>query len=332
VAIDTPVRLLRLLVLFSARPTWSADELTARLEVTARTLRRDVTRLRDLGYPIESTTGRHGGYALGAGGRLPPLLLDDDEAVAVTIGLREVSGTADPTLGEAAIGALAKLVQVMPSALRERVDTLAEMTVRMHRSRGPTDEQTTDIGILMALAQAARRNDRLRFDYRTGDDRSSRRHVEPHRLVSLRNRWYLVAFDLDRDDWRTFRVDRVGPPVATGFKGITREAPDPAGLVAEGVAVRVYEIQARIRFPVPRSVVEDEIPPTIAVIEPGRPNATSTTVAMGGDLDWFAHYLCGLPFPFEVLSPDAVREAVAAHARRLLTYVGAGEHDVSIGP
>lgn len=319
--IDTPARLLRLLVLFSSRPAWSAPDLADRLEVTSRTLRRDVTRLRDLGYPIESTTGRHGGYALGAGGRLPPLLLDDDEAVAVSVGLRELSGTADPTLGEAAIAALTKLVQVMPSALRERVDTLGAMTVRMHRARGREDEQVTDVGVLMALAQAARRMDRLRFDYRTGDDRSSRRHVEPHRLVSLRDRWYLVAFDLDRDDWRTFRVDRVGPPVATGFKGVERVAPDAAELVAEGVAVRVYDLQARIRFPVPREVVEREIPPTIAVIEKGRSDAPTTTVVMGGDLDWFGRYLAGLPFPFEILSPDSVREEVAAHARRLLGYV-----------
>jgi predicted DNA-binding transcriptional regulator YafY len=242
----------------------------------------------------------------------------------VTIGLRELSGTADPTLGEAAVAALTKLVQVMPSALRERVDTLGEMTIRMHRVRGPSDDQVTDVGILMVLAAAARRHDRLRFDYRTGDDRTSRRHVEPHRLVSLRNRWYLVAFDLDRDDWRTFRVDRVGPPVATGFKAVDREAPDAAALVAEGVAVRVYDIQARVRFPVPRAVVEREIPPTIAVIETGRPNATSTTVVMGGDVGWFARYLSGLPFPFEVLSPDVVRDEVAAHARRLLAYVAPG--------
>lgn len=259
--IDTPARLLRLLVLFSSRPSWSANDLAERLEVTLRTVRRDVTRLRDLGYPIESTTGRHGGYALGAGGRLPPLLLDDDEAVAVSVGLRELSGTADPTLGEAAVAALTKLVQVMPSALRERVDTLGAMTVRMQRVRGRDEDPATDVGVLMALAQAARRMDRLRFDYRTGDDRTSRRHVEPHRLVSLRDRWYLVAFDLDRDDWRTFRVDRIGPPVATGFKGVERVAPDAAELVAEGVAVRVYDLQARIRFPVPREVVEREIPP-----------------------------------------------------------------------
>ena len=281
-----------------------------------------MTRLRALGYPIESTTGRYGGYALGAGGRLPPLLLDDDEAVAVTLGLRELSGTAEPTLGEAAIGALAKIVQVMPSALRERVDALGEMTVHLRRNRGPEDDRATDIGVLMALAQAARRMERLRFDYRAGDDRTSRRHVEPHRLVSLRNRWYLVAFDLDRDDWRTFRVDRVGPPVLTGFKGIPRDAPDAASLVAEGVAVRVYEVQARIRFPVPPDVVAREIPPTVAVIEKGRPNARTTTVVMGGERGWFARYLTGLPFPFEVLEPDEVRAEIAEHARRLLTYVG----------
>jgi predicted DNA-binding transcriptional regulator YafY len=310
--------------MFSARPSWSATELTERLEITPRTLRRDVTRLRDLGYPIDSTTGRYGGYALGAGGRLPPLLLEDDEAVAVTLGLRELSRTADPTLGEAALAALAKVVQVMPSALRERVDTLGQVTVRIGRS-GPSGGEGTDVGILMALAQAARRMDRLRFDYTTGDDRTSRRHVEPHRLVSLRNRWYLVGFDLDRDDWRTYRVDRIGPPVATGFKSTPRPEPDAAALVAEGVAVRVYELQARIRFPVPPDVVAREIPPTIAVIQPGRKNATTTTVLMGGDLDWFATYLCGLPFPFEVLEPPEVRAQVAVHARRVLSYVSGGD-------
>ncbi len=211
--IDTSARLLRLLVLFTARSSWSAQELTERLAVTPRTLRRDVTRLRDLGYPVTSTTGRYGGYALGAGGRLPPLLLDDDEAVAVSVALRELSRSADPMLGEPAVAAMTKLAQVLPSALRERVDTLGEVTVRIGRAPSPEqDPTTTDVAILMTLAQACRREERLRFDYRTGDDRTSRRHVEPHRLVSLRSRWYLVAFDLDRDDWRTFRVDRVGPP------------------------------------------------------------------------------------------------------------------------
>ena len=157
--IDTPARLLRLLVLFSSRSSWSAPDLAARLEVTPRTLRRDVTRLRDLGYPIESTTGRYGGYALGAGGRLPPLLLDDDEAIAVSRRPAGALRTADPTLGEAAVAALTKLVQVMPSALRERVDTFGEVTVRVGRAAPPDPDgrAATDITVLMALAQACRR-------------------------------------------------------------------------------------------------------------------------------------------------------------------------------
>ena len=313
-------------MLFSSRSSWSAAELTGRLEVTPRTLRRDVTRLRDLGYPIESTTGRYGGYALGAGGRLPPLLLDDDEAVAVSVGLRELSRTADPMLGEAAVAAMTKLLQVMPSALRDRVDTLGEVTVRIGRTPASPDGPTAaDVATLMALAQACRSEERLRFDYRTGDDRTGRRHVEPHRLVSLRNRWYLVAFDLDRDDWRTFRVDRVGPPVRTGVRSTPRPAPDAAALVAEGVAVRVYDIQARVRVPVPPAVAAREIGPTVGVIETTRADATSTVVVIGGDADWIARYLASLPFPFEVLGPDEVRREVEALGRRLLGVAVASE-------
>jgi predicted DNA-binding transcriptional regulator YafY len=318
--IDTPGRLLRLLVLLSSRSSWSATELTNRLEVTPRTLRRDVTRLRALGYPIDSATGRYGGYALGAGGRLPPLLLDDDEAIAVSVGLRELSRTADPMLGEAAVAAMTKLAQVMPSALRERLDTFGEVTVRIGRvgSSGPDGEAATDITVLMALAQACRRQARLRFDYRTGDGRAGRRHVEPHRLVSLRSRWYLVAFDIDRDDWRTFRIDRVGPPAETGFRNTPRPAPDAAALVAEGVAVRAYELQARIRLPVPPEVAAREIPPTVGIVETKRADAASTVVVIGGDADWIARYLASLPFPFEVLDSDEVRREVELLARRLL--------------
>ena len=173
--------------------------------------------------------------------------------MAVSVGLRDLSRSADPMLGEAAVAAMTKLLQVMPSALRERVDTLGEVTVRVGRVAPPRRRRArpTDITILLALAQACRRQDRLRFDYRTGDDRTGRRHVEPHRLVSLRNRWYLVAFDLDRDDWRTFRIDRIDRP------GPDRRPQRPPGraraaaLVAEGVAVRAYETQVRVRFPVP---------------------------------------------------------------------------------
>jgi predicted DNA-binding transcriptional regulator YafY len=317
VPVDTPARLLRLLVLFTTRPSWSADELVERLEITPRTLRRDVTRLRDLGYPIESTTGRYGGYALGAGGRLPPLLLDDDEAVAVAVALQNVSRSADPMLGEPAVAALTKLGQVLPSGLRERVDTLGAVLV--HAGRAPARPgPAPDIDVLMRLAQACRSGERMRFDYERGDGVAGRRHVEPHRLVSLKNRWYLVAFDLDRDDWRTFRIDRVRAPQATGARAAERPAPDAAALVSEGVAVRVYEMSALVRVPLTPAETAGEISPAVGVIETTDPDATSTLVRIGGDVDWIARFLAGMPVPVEVVEPPEVRAELRRLARRLL--------------
>lgn len=314
---DTSARLLRLLVLFSTRPAWGAQELVDRLEITPRTLRRDITRLRDLGYPIDSTTGRYGGYTLGAGGRLPPLLLDDDEAVAVAVALQNVSRSADPMLGEPAVAALAKLSQVLPSGLRERVDTFGAVLV--HAGRAPERARSApDIDVLMALAHACRAGDRMRFDYERGDGSQTRRHVEPHRLVSLKNRWYLVGFDLDRDDWRTFRIDRVTGPHATGAKAVERPAPDAAALVAEGVAVRVYETSALIRLHVPPGDAVRDISPAVGVIETADPDATSTVVRIGGELDWIARFVTSLPYPFEVLDPPELRTELRRLAHRLL--------------
>jgi predicted DNA-binding transcriptional regulator YafY len=316
--VDTPARLLRLLVLLTSRPQWSAQEITDRLEVTPRTLRRDVTRLRDLGYPIESTTGPYGGYTLGAGGRLPPLLLDDDEAVAVSVGLRELSRLADPMIAEAALGALAKVAQVLPSALRDRVSALAEVTEGIGGPARGEDDPAVDVGTLMMLAMACRRLERIRFDYRTGEGQASRRHAEPHRLVSLRRRWYLVAFDLDRDDWRTYRIDRISNPISTGARSTPRTAPDAAALVSEGVALRIYDIQAVVRAHCPPSVAAHEISPTIGVVDAGPDDAQTTIVRIGGDADWIARYLAGLPFRVEVLEPDEVRAEVRRLAHRLL--------------
>jgi predicted DNA-binding transcriptional regulator YafY len=319
--VDTPARLLRLLVLFTSRPQWSADELTDRLQVTARTLRRDVTRLRGLGYPIESATGPYGGYTLGAGGRLPPLLLTDDEAVAVSVGLRDLSSVADPVIAEAALAALAKLAQVLPSALRERVTALAEVTEGIGRPDSPRvgdDDPSVDLTTLMTLAMASRGQERIRFDYRTGEGLTSRRHVEPHRLVSLRRRWYLVAFDLDRDDWRTFRIDRIGTPGSTGVRAAPRAAPDAAALVSEGVALRVYDVQAVVRVYCSPATAAREIAPTVGVIERGPADATTTIVRIGGDVDWIARYVIGLPFPCEILEPDTVRTEIRRIARRAL--------------
>jgi predicted DNA-binding transcriptional regulator YafY len=321
VTVDTPARLLRLLAMFTARATWNADELAGRLEVTTRTLRRDVTRLRDLGYPIASTTGRYGGYELGAGGRLPPLLLDDDEAIAVSVALRELSFDADPTLGEAALSASTKLRQVLPEPLRDRVDALGEVVVGIRhggtRRAGDSDARIA-LPNLIALAMCCRRGERVRFTYRDGSDRVSERRAEPHRLVSLGRRWYLVGFDLDRDDWRTYRVDRISELTPTGHRNTPRETPDAGALVSEGVAVRVFETRTRVLVHAPSQDVAMFIGPTVGVIEQSTPGSDRCIVTIGGEPDWVARYLAGLPVEFEVLEPPEVRDELHALATRLL--------------
>jgi predicted DNA-binding transcriptional regulator YafY len=324
VTVDTPARLLRLLAMFTARATLNADELAGRLEITTRTLRRDVTRLRDLGYPIVSTTGRYGGYELGAGGRLPPLLLDDDEAIAVSVALRELSLDADPTLGEAALSASAKLRQVLPESLRDRVDALGEVVVGVRpgtTGRKSQGDSGIELPSLMSLAMSCRRGERITFTYRDGADRVSERRVEPHRLVSLGRRWYLVGFDLDRDDWRTYRVDRVSNLAATGHRNTPRDVPDAGALVAEGVAVRVFDSRTRVRVHASAHETAMYVGPTVGVIEESSPGSDTCLVTIGGDPDWIARYLAGLPVRFEVLDPPEVREELRALAKRLLTEV-----------
>src|SRR5918993_3189140 len=318
---DTPARLLRLVAMFTTRASWSAEELAGRLEITTRTLRRDVTRLRDLGYPITSTTGRYGGYELGAGGRLPPLLLDDDEAIAVSVALRDLSAEADPTLGEAALSAAAKLRQVLPGPLRDRVDALGEVVVGVRRTRSPRPgglSERVALASLMTFAMACRRGDRVHFTYRDGADRVTERRVEPHRLVSLGRRWYLVGFDLDRDDWRTYRVDRVTELAGTGHRNAVREAPDAAAQVTEGVAVRVFETHTRVIVHAPPDLTANHVGPTVGVVEPDPDNPDRSLVTIGGDPDWVARYLVSLDVRFEVLDPPEVRDEICLLAKRML--------------
>ena len=282
-------------------------------------------RLRDLGYPISSTTGRYGGYELGAGGRLPPLLLDDDEAIAVSVALRDLSAEADPTLGEAALSASAKLRQVLPAPLRDRVDALGEVLVGVRRTRAPREGERVELPSLMTFATACRRGDRVNFTYRDGADRVSERRVEPHRLVSLGRRWYLVGFDLDRDDWRTYRIDRVSGLATSGHRNTPRPRPDAAALVAEGVAVRVFDTRARVKVMAPAEEVVHHIGPTIGVIEPG--DDTFCTVTIGGDHDWIARYLIGLELRFEVIEPREVNDELRTIAEGMLRQLA--EHPLS---
>jgi predicted DNA-binding transcriptional regulator YafY len=218
---ETSARLLQLLSLLQTRRDWSGAELAERLEITSRTVRRDIDRLRGLGYPVLATAGA-AGYRLGAGADLPPLLLDDDEAVAVAMGLRTAAGGSITGIEETSVRALAKLEQLLPSRLRHRINALQSVTVPMANT-GPTVDPST----LTAIAAACRDSLRLSFDYRTHDGTSSIRTTEPHRLVHTGRRWYLLGWDVDRQDWRTYRVDRLDPRTPTGPRFAPRTPPDP---------------------------------------------------------------------------------------------------------
>ena len=232
---DTPARLFRLLSLLQNPRDWPGSELAARLEVTGRTVRRDVERLRDLGYPVEALMGPIGGYRLVGGAAMPPLLLDDEEAVAIAIGLRTV--VAHPVVGveEASVRALAKLQQVLPPRLRTRVGALGVATVSL-----VGDVASLDPEDLTLIAKAIANGLRLRFDYRAIDRTESARLVEPHSLVVAGRRWYLVGYDIDRDDWRIFRADRIRDPRHVPGRAAAREL--PALDAASFVQARLYEL------------------------------------------------------------------------------------------
>ncbi|MFF3845697.1 helix-turn-helix transcriptional regulator [Streptomyces sp. NPDC002328] len=218
---DTPARLLQLLSLLQTPREWPGGELADRLGVSRRTVRRDIDRLRELGYPVQATMGSDGGYRLVAGKAMPPLVLDDEEAVAIAVGLRAGAGHALAGVDEASVRALAKLEQVLPSRLRHRVATLQAATTPLTSGDGASIAPET----LTVMASTVAGQERLRFAYRAKDGTESRRLTEPYRLVSTGRRWYLVAYDLEREDWRTFRVDRVRDPFATGARFTPRELP-----------------------------------------------------------------------------------------------------------
>jgi predicted DNA-binding transcriptional regulator YafY len=230
---NTSSRTLRLLSLLQTHRFWPGDELADRLGVSARTLRRDVDRLRELGYPVDARRGIDGGYQLAAGAALPPLVLDDDEAVALSIGLRAAAQGAVVGIEEASVRALAKVARIMPPHLRRRVEALRQMTIPAVWGSAPT----VDAQSLIVVAQACSDEERLRFTYTVAAGDRTSRHVEPHRLVALGRRWYLVAFDLLRQDWRSFRLDRLTAPRATGMRFTPRELPaaDAAAFVRRAI-------------------------------------------------------------------------------------------------
>ncbi len=308
----TTSRLLRLLSLLQLHRDWSGPELAERLEVSPRTLRRDIDRLRELGYPVRATMGAAGGYRLEAGAALPPLLLDDEEAVAVAIGLRTAAGGTVAGIEETSVRALAKLEQVLPSRLRHQVNALQTYTVPL-TAAGPT----VDPKALTAIAQACRDRERLRFGYRSREGVESRRLVEPHRLVSAGRRWYLVGWDVDRRDWRTFRVDRLSSPAVTGMTFVPRDLPtgDAAAFVARALHATVAGHRAVVTLHAPLEVVADRLGPHHGLLEPVDERTCLLRTA-ADSLEWLALSIGMLGVDFEIHEPPELIDHVRALTER----------------
>lgn len=309
---ETSARLLRLLSLLQMRREWSGSELAERLQITTRTVRRDVEKLRDLGYPVDANVGVGGGYRLGAGAEMPPLLLDDDEVVAVALALR--SGTADAVtgIGDAETRALAKLRQVMPSRLQHRLEALNVEVV----DNGPV-ASAVDAELLAAVTTVCHNHERLRFDYRTHDGTSSRREVEPHRVVRAGLRWYLVAWDLSRDDWRSFRVDRMEPKIPTGPRFAPRGLP-PGGaaeFVSRGIARGTAAVTAKVLLHAPFESVAPMVEDRWGSLE--QVDAGTCAIVLGGrSLDSIAEWLVAFDVDFTVLEPSDLRDACRMQSER----------------
>jgi predicted DNA-binding transcriptional regulator YafY len=320
----TSGRLLALLSLLQARRDWPGAELADRLGVSARTIRRDVERLRELGYPVDSLTGPAGGYRLRAGTAMPPLLLDDEEAIAIAVGLRTAARASVTGIEETAVRALVKLEQVLPTHLRRRVRALGSATISP-----PVGGPTVDPQHLTVIAAACRDSERLGFAYRSRDGTDSRREVEPHAIVNLGWRWYLVAWDRGREDWRSFRVDRLATPASTGVRFAARRLPakDAAIFVKESIRGAPNRFEARVTLRAAADEIASRMPAHWGTIQPI--DARSCEYRTGDDdLRWLALRVAMLGVDFEVREPAELVEHLRALAERLdrATLSGAASH------
>ncbi|MFI6792017.1 helix-turn-helix transcriptional regulator [Nonomuraea sp. NPDC050383] len=320
--LETSARLLRLLSLLQTPRDWPGAELAERLGVSHRTIRRDIDRLRELGYAVHATAGTPG-YRLGAGTGLPPLLLDDDEAVAVAIGLGTAAVSGVAGIEETSVRALAKLERVLPSRLRNRVGDLRSVTVPLS---GPA--AAVDPAVLTAIAAAVRNRESLRFSYRSHDGTGDRRIAEPYRLVNSGRRWYLVAWDTGRDAWRTFRVDRLRLHTPNGPRFTPREPPsaDLVRYVSERISVDPYRYRGRFTVHAPAEVVAGRMPPTMAVVEPVGDGACVLSTG-SNSLDELAMWVAQLGVPFEVHEPPELVQHIRALGSRLID--AAREHPLT---
>ncbi|MCV7211236.1 helix-turn-helix transcriptional regulator [Mycolicibacterium canariasense] len=305
-------RVLQLLGLLQSRRVWTSDELAERLEVTARSVRRDIERLRDLGYPVHASKGHGGGYQLGAGAALPPLLLDPDEAVAMAVCLRLAAGGSVAGVGESALRALSKLDQVMPARLRSQVAAVHDTTVTLTSAT----EDVVDPDILMTLARASRDHEHISCGYVDIRGNATQRRLEPYQLVTTGRRWYLLAYDRDRADWRSLRLDRMSDVRALGSTFVPRDAPDAADYVRRAISSSPYRYVARVRYHATQDVVAQTFSATSVQIEPDGPDACIVTTG-ADDPERMALYLAMPGCEFEVLDPPEVIRAVGAAAERL---------------
>lgn len=318
--LETSARLLRLLSLLQTPREWTGTQLAERLGVSTRTVRNDIDRLRNLGYPVDATRGAVGGYRLGAGAQLPPLLLDDEEAVAVAVGLRTAAAGSVSGIEETSLRALAKVEKVLPSRLRRRVNALQTYVASVSQeSRGPRVDAT----VLTELTAACRDHELVRFDYEDRGKTGSRRKVEPYGLVNWGRRWYLVAWDLDRQDWRNFRVDRMTPKFPAGPRFAPRVLPDEdlARFVSERVSSAPRRVNARITIHAPAAVIIERVPPMVGPIE--SVDANTCVLSTGNDdVAMLAVYLGMLGFDFAVTEPEELVDAVRALGERYLRAAG----------
>ncbi len=310
---ETTGRVLQLLGLLQARRVWRGDELAERLGVTTRSVRRDVDRLRELGYPVHASTGLGGGYRLGAGAALPPLLLDPDEAVAMAVCLRVAAGGSVAGVGESALRALSKLDQVMPARLRSQV-------AAVHQTHGDPGRRHRDPGRARRADDARPGQSRPRTRHRRLRRPARQRHPpaasSPTSLVTTGRRWYLLCYDRDRADWRSLRLDRMSDVRAHGTTFTPRDAPDAASYVRRAISSSPYPYVARVRYAAPQDVVAQVFSTASVDIEPDGPDACILTT--GADdpqrmVPWLAMPGCD----FEVLEPPEVIDAVRTVAERI---------------
>jgi len=320
--VKTSARLLALLSMLQTRRDWSGEELAARLDISPRTIRRDVDRLRELGYPITASKGRDGGYRLDAGSQMPPLLFDDDQAVALAVALQAATATG-AGIGEAATRALNTVRQVMPARLRQRITPIRVSAITPPDAR----PARADGGLLRTISAAIHACEELRFDYTPafrsatarGDTGGDRRQVQPRHLVTWGGRWYLLAWEAERDDWQTFRVDRISPRSPNGPRFTPREV--PGGDVDSFVTSRFRGSDGPAEWPCRGEVILDLPAASVApfahdgVVEEWGADRCRLTL---GSWSWvgLASAIGRFDADFEVVGPPELEEAFRRLARR----------------